>query len=80
MGVAIDITERKKMVEVLRQSEIMFRTMFREHGAVMFLVNPNSGIIEEANLSQKSIMDMSSMEIIKSISIPLTPWHEKNGN
>ncbi len=51
VGVAIDITERKKMVEVLRQSEIMFRTMFREHGAVMFLVNPNSGIIEEANLS-----------------------------
>lgn len=54
VGVAIDITERKKMVEVLRQSEIMFRTMFREHGAIMFLVNPDTGFIEEANISAEN--------------------------
>jgi PAS domain S-box-containing protein len=54
VGVAIDITERKKMVEVLRQSEVMFRTMFREHGAIMFLVNPDTGFIEEANISAEN--------------------------
>jgi PAS domain S-box-containing protein len=78
VGVAIDITERKQMIEVLRQSEIMFRTMFREHGAVMFLVNPKSGIIEEANLSAEKYYgyDFNSLEKIHISTINPMSWEE----
>lgn len=51
VGVLADITERKSIMEALETSEKLFRTMFDEHGAVMFLVDPETGIIEEANKS-----------------------------
>jgi PAS domain S-box-containing protein len=51
VGVAIDIAERPRMMEALKSSEEMFRTLFMSHEAVMFLVDPITGIIEEANNS-----------------------------
>lgn len=51
VGVVADISERIQMMDALKQSEALFRTMFTEHGAIMFLVDPETGIIEEANKS-----------------------------
>jgi len=36
---------------ILRNSEEMFRSMFTEHSSIMLLVDPETGIIEEANKS-----------------------------
>lgn len=51
VAVLSDITERKRITQALESSEKLFRTMFAEHGAVMLLVDPDTGIIEEANNS-----------------------------
>lgn len=51
VGVALDITQRKILEETLKQSEERFQTMFQNHEAVMLLVNPETGIIVEANKS-----------------------------
>jgi PAS domain S-box-containing protein len=51
VGVALDITQRKLLEETLKQSEERFQTMFQNHEAVMLLVNPETGIIVEANKS-----------------------------
>ena len=49
IGVAMDVTTEKKAMESLRQSEERFHAMFHNHAAVMFLVNPETGFIIEAN-------------------------------
>lgn len=45
----VDITERKRAEEVLRENETRFRTMFEAHGAPMLLIEPESGQIVDAN-------------------------------
>ncbi|MDY9924761.1 PAS domain S-box protein [Methanosarcina sp.] len=45
----VDITERKRVEEALRESETRFRTMFEAHGAPMMLIEPDSGQIIDAN-------------------------------
>jgi PAS domain S-box-containing protein len=49
IGVAMDVTAEKKAMESLRLSEERFHAMFHNHAAVMFLVNPETGFIIEAN-------------------------------
>lgn len=46
---AEDITERKKVEQSLRQSEERFRTIFEYSGAVMLVVDPETGNIVDAN-------------------------------
>jgi diguanylate cyclase (GGDEF)-like protein/PAS domain S-box-containing protein len=46
---ATDITERKKESNSLRESEERFRQMFERNSAVMLLIEPQSGIIVDAN-------------------------------
>ncbi|MFZ2161206.1 MAG: PAS domain S-box protein [Sideroxyarcus sp.] len=46
---AADITERQKMLADLRESEERFRQMFERHSAVMLLIEPQSGMIADAN-------------------------------
>ena len=46
-----DLTERKYAEEGLRKSEENFRSMFREHSAVMMLVDPRTGNIFDANIA-----------------------------
>lgn len=45
----IDITERKQALADLRESEERFRQMFERHSAAMLLIEPQSGMIVDAN-------------------------------
>ncbi len=45
----VDITERKQVMADLRESEERFRQMFERHSAVMLLIEPQSGMIVDAN-------------------------------
>ena len=46
-----DITERKQYEEELRQNAEYFRNMFKNHGSIMLLIDPENGTILDANLS-----------------------------
>ena len=45
----IDITERKRIEDALRESEERFRGMFESHSGIMLLVEPDTGRIVLAN-------------------------------
>ncbi|MGD0582753.1 MAG: PAS domain S-box protein [Bacteroidales bacterium] len=49
LGVATEITERKKVEDELRKSELRFRKLFEAHSAVKLLIDPESGLIVDAN-------------------------------
>jgi len=59
IGTAFDITERKQAEDALRKSEQQFKLMFRNHSAVMLLVEPLSGAIIDANLSAENFYGYS---------------------
>ena len=48
-GVDSDITERQVASEALRKSEARFHKMFEQNALVMLLVDPDSGVIADAN-------------------------------
>lgn len=48
-GTTRDVTEQKKAVQVLRDSEQRFRSFFERNNAVMTMVHPETGAIENAN-------------------------------
>lgn len=47
----LDITDYKRAETALRRSEERFRKMFERHGAVMLLIETESGIILDANIA-----------------------------
>jgi len=49
-----EIIERKQMEEALRKSEERFKQMFRNHSAVMLLLEPESGVMIDANLAAEN--------------------------
>jgi PAS domain S-box-containing protein len=53
-GVVTDITERKLMEDRLTGSEKRFHAMFRSHSAVMLLIDPENGMIVDANISAEN--------------------------
>ncbi len=44
-----DITELKQVEDALRKSETRFKNLFEKHNAIMLLVEPDTGMILEAN-------------------------------
>jgi PAS domain S-box-containing protein len=51
LGVATEITERKKVEDELRKSEQRFRKLFESHSAVKLLIDPATGAIVDANIA-----------------------------
>lgn len=69
--VAWEITQRKRAEEALRESEETFRSLFDEHAAVKFIIDPNTGTILNANKaaaafygwSRETLMQMNIRQI-----------------
>jgi two-component system cell cycle sensor histidine kinase/response regulator CckA len=49
MGIVLDITERMRVEDKLRQNEQLFRKMFEGHTALKLIIDPDSGKIVDAN-------------------------------
>ncbi|MFW5785401.1 MAG: PAS domain S-box protein [Chitinispirillaceae bacterium] len=58
-----EITEQKKTEQQLRRSELQFRRMFEYHRAIMLLIDPNTGIIIDANDSAVRFYGYSREEL-----------------
>lgn len=63
LGVATDITDRKKAEDDLRQSEERFRKLFEAHSSVMLIIEPGTGRIVDANKSASKYYGYSSDEL-----------------
>lgn len=59
MGLIIDISEERKAIEALRESEEGFQHLFLDHAAVMLLINPETGEIIGANKSAERFYGFS---------------------
>lgn len=58
-----DITAGKRSEQVLRESEARFRQMFENNASVLLLIEPESGLIVDANLSAARFYGYSSDEL-----------------
>jgi len=59
MGLIVDITEERKAIDALRESEKRFQHLFLDHAAVMLLINPDTGEIIGANKSAERFYGFS---------------------
>jgi len=64
LGNFVDITDRKKFEDALRQSEEMYRSLFQEANDAIFLVEEDTGYILNANREAERLMGRSSKQII----------------
>ena len=60
----IDITQRTRLEEELRESEERFKLMFKKHRAVMVLVEPESGAIIDVNRAAESYYGYSRGQLL----------------
>jgi PAS domain S-box-containing protein len=63
-GAAQDITERKQAEKSLKESEERFKNMFERHSSIMLLVDPESGMILNANDASARFYGYSKAELI----------------
>lgn len=62
-GVIKDISDRKEVEQALRESEGRFHSMFEKHDSVMLLIEPETGMIIDANLSAERFYGKSRREL-----------------
>ena len=63
-GVIFDDTERKQAEEALRTSEERFRKMFERHSAAMFLIEPETGRIIDANKAAERFYGYAASQLL----------------
>ena len=64
VGTVQDITTHKQAQKLLENSEAHFRMLFQNHGAVMILVDPASGVIVDANSSAERFYGYRRSELV----------------
>lgn len=62
---ALDITDRKEAEEKLLKSEQKFRNLFENHSAVKLIIDPNTGIIIDANEAASKYYGWTREELMK---------------
>jgi PAS domain S-box-containing protein len=67
-----DITERKRAEDALRQAELRFRTMFKQAGAGVALVNSQTGRFEQVNRRYCELVGLSEEEMQASTFMSIT--------
>ncbi|MFH0909370.1 MAG: PAS domain S-box protein [bacterium] len=65
MGTCIDITDRKRTEERLRESEVLYRQMFEKNNAVELLVDPTDGSVVDANTAACGFYGFDAGEFLK---------------
>jgi PAS domain S-box-containing protein len=60
---AVDITPRKRFEEDLRQSEARYRNLFQDSHAVMLVIDPETGVIVDANPAACSYYGYTKAEL-----------------
>jgi PAS domain S-box-containing protein len=63
IGVSRDVTTRRKSEDALKESEEKFRTFFENSNAIILLIDPVTGKIEEANKAAFTFYGYKSDEI-----------------
>jgi two-component system, cell cycle sensor histidine kinase and response regulator CckA len=63
-GIILDITERKKAEQTVKESEKRFRTLFEAAPDAIFLANPETGTIIDANTAAETLLLRPRAEII----------------
>ncbi len=58
-----DITKRKLFEDALRENELRFRNLFERNNAIMLLIEPESGLILDANKSAADFYGYSLTEL-----------------
>jgi PAS domain S-box-containing protein len=67
MGVIVDITSERKVLEKLENSERRLNTLFQSHSAPMLIVNPENGLIMDANKAAQNFYGYNFSDEKKSI-------------
>ena len=63
--VGLDVTERKRAEEILRESEQRFRAIFDNHHAVMLIIDPDTGQIQDGSPGACDFYGYSREDLMK---------------
>jgi PAS domain S-box-containing protein len=63
VGIVIDITNRSHDEQALRESEERFRMMFESHSAIQLILNPDTGMLIDANQAASNFYGWSIAEL-----------------
>lgn len=79
LGFHQDITERKLALQNLAESELMYRTMMDQANDAIFLADPETGMLVDANLRAQQLTGRSLEELRGMHQIQLHPPEEQDG-
>jgi PAS domain S-box-containing protein len=64
VSVSEDITERKRIIDALTESELKYRTLFESANDAIFIADQESGVITDCNAKACELLDRTRDEII----------------